>query len=269
MENNIFKKGVAVCIIALLISISIIPLAGSISVKNYVAWTSSEGVDLLCDDPYQNVKQGATATFVVKITNIGTLDDTYDVIAGSIEDIICKVNGVNADKYNPYEITLITGESTTFEVTAEVWESVPLGEWSVIVEARSQNNTDVYDELILTANVQKKSKLISIFEEDCGCQDVNRVDLLRFRLLLIRIEAINNVILTRFGHIPEIREKCEEILDVIYSDDSGLFCDILGIFFNIYIALILTYNPILELIAFITLFPYVTLWFLLCDELPL
>ena len=123
--------------------------------------SSPYGMYLSCDDPYQNVKQGETATFIVEITNTGTLDDIYDVIAGSIEDIICKVNGVNADQYNPYEFTLSSGESTTFEVSAEVWESVPVDEWSVIIEADSQNNSEISDELILNINVQKKNKAIN------------------------------------------------------------------------------------------------------------
>ena len=117
--------------------------------------SSSNGIDLYCDKPYKKVKPGDTAIFIVEIKNTGTFKDTYDVTAGSIEDIICKINGVNADKYNPYEITLSTGESTTFEASAEVWESVPIDEWIVIIEANSQNNTEINDQLILTINVQK------------------------------------------------------------------------------------------------------------------
>ena len=123
--------------------------------------SSSYCMDLSCDEPYKNAKQGDTTIFIVEITNTGTFDDTYDVIAGSIEDIICKVNGVNADPYYPYEFTLSSGESTTFEVSAEVWESVPLNEWSVIIEADSQNNSEISDGLILTINVQKKNKAIN------------------------------------------------------------------------------------------------------------
>ena len=50
---------------------------------------------------------------------------------------------------------------------------------------------------------------------DCGCQPVNRAELLRVKLLLIRIEAITNVILSKFGHIPEVAEKCQEITNRI------------------------------------------------------
>jgi hypothetical protein len=171
MRNNWYKKSLVVGIIVLLVGISIMPLVSSLSIEKYVSIAIPYGIDLSCDEPYKNVKQGDTAMFIVEITNTGTLDDTYDVIAGSIEDIICKVNGINADQFNPYEFTLMSGESTTFDVTAEVWESVPIGEWSVIIEARSQNNTEVYDELTLTANVQKKTRVISGSKDDCNCND--------------------------------------------------------------------------------------------------
>ena len=59
---------------------------------------------------------------------------------------------------------------------------------------------------------------------------MNRVALLKVKLLLIRLEAFTNIILTRFGHIPEIREKCEEILDIIDSNklwDNPIICAVL------------------------------------------
>ena len=108
------------------------------------------GVKLSCDDPYYNATNGEEATFVVKIENTGTLDDTYEITASSIEDIVCKVNGV---KDNPYILPLDAGESITFEVTAEIGESVPTGEWIIVVSAYSQNDPTVHDELYLTVNV--------------------------------------------------------------------------------------------------------------------
>lgn len=48
-------------------------------------------------------------------------------------------------------------------------------------------------------------------EKDCGCQGVKIVELLRYKLLLIKTEAITNVILSNFGHKPEITKKCQEI----------------------------------------------------------
>jgi hypothetical protein len=116
------------------------------------------GVKLSCDDPYNDVKPGDTTTFIVEIANIGALDDSYNVTVGSIEDIICKINGVNADQFDPYEITLLVSESTTFEVTAEVEESVPKKEWSLIVDAYSQNETNVYNSLSLIVNIKSRNK---------------------------------------------------------------------------------------------------------------
>jgi hypothetical protein len=55
---------------------------------------------------------------------------------------------------------------------------------------------------------------VSDVEDDCGCQVVNRYDLFRVKLLLVRIKVITNILLLRFGHIPEIQEKCQEKLDV-------------------------------------------------------
>ena len=69
---------------------------------------------------------------------------------------------------------------------------------------------------------------VSDVEEDCGCQVVNRNDLFRVKLLLVRIKVITNILLLRFGHIPEVAEKCEEILDAINSNrqlDDPIICD--------------------------------------------
>lgn len=178
INNRICRKGLAVVTIVLLFGINIIPLVGSISINRYVTITSPLGLDLSCNEPYKNIKKGDTATFIVIIENIGTIEDTYDIIAGSIEDIICKVNGVNADQFNPYEITLNSGNQTSFEVTAEVWKSVPIGEWSIFIEAYSQNDTEISDDLTLTVNVQKKSKIVSYTEEDCNeCQSNGKIHL--------------------------------------------------------------------------------------------
>lgn len=48
-------------------------------------------------------------------------------------------------------------------------------------------------------------------DEDCGCQPMNRVDLLRIKLLMIKLEVFTNIFLSRFGHIPEVEGKCKEI----------------------------------------------------------
>lgn len=184
MKNSLFRKGMVFGIIVLFVGISVIPMAGSLSMEKHISTASPYNVDLSCDDPYQNVRQGDTALFIVEITNTGTLDDTYDVIAGSIEDIVCKVNGVNADQFDPYPISLQAGGSTTFDVTAEVWESVPEGEWAVVVDAYSQNDTNVYDELTLIANVQKKNFVVNVVTD--------KTDYKRLEPVEVTISVTNN-----------------------------------------------------------------------------
>ena len=66
--------------------------------------------------------------------------------------------------------------------------------------------------------------------EDCGCQVVNSSDLVRVKLLMVRLKVVTNILLLRYGHIPEIQEKCQEILEIINPDnplDVPLICDIL------------------------------------------
>ena len=52
-------------------------------------------------------------------------------------------------------------------------------------------------------------------DEDCGCQDVNRLELLRFKLLLIRLEILINSRLSKYNHIVEVTENYQEIHDRI------------------------------------------------------
>ena len=54
--------------------------------------------------------------------------------------------------------------------------------------------------------------------EDCvECEPVSRVDLLKVKLLMIRLEPIIKVIQSKYSHIPEVEEKCKEALDIIHS----------------------------------------------------
>lgn len=71
---------------------------------------------------------------------------------------------------------------------------------------------------------------VSEVEEDCGCQDVNSSDLFRVKLLMNRLKVVTKILLLRFGHIPEVRDKCQEILEIINPDnplDVPFICDIL------------------------------------------
>ena len=79
---------------------------------------------------------------------------------------------------------------------------------------------------------------VSDVDEDClECQPVNRIDLLKVRLLLIRVEVLTNILMQRFGHIPEIKEKCEEISNRISKlqvlNENSFICDFLWIIIEI------------------------------------
>ena len=69
---------------------------------------------------------------------------------------------------------------------------------------------------------------VSDVDEDCfDCQPVNRVDTVRVKLLLTRLDVFINIILSKFGHIPEIVTICKEILDILKNGINDILCDIL------------------------------------------
>jgi len=65
--------------------------------------------------------------------------------------------------------------------------------------------------------------------EDCNCKPtISDLQVVRIERLLDRLESRINFILLRYGHIPEVAEKCEGILELIISNDlNSVFCDIL------------------------------------------
>jgi hypothetical protein len=87
----------------------------------------------------------------------------------------------------------------------------------------------VFTTLMLTAPITSVVG-ISDIEKDCGYQVVNSSDLFRVKLLMLRLKIVTNILLLRFGHIPEVQEQCNEILDVINSNkqlDYPIICAIL------------------------------------------
>lgn len=57
-------------------------------------------------------------------------------------------------------------------------------------------------------------------EEDCNCNPtISDSQLVRIERLLDRLESRINFILLRYGHIPEVKEKCEEILELFNFDE--------------------------------------------------
>ena len=59
---------------------------------------------------------------------------------------------------------------------------------------------------------------ISNNEDDCNCDVVSKSELLRFERLLTRFKLVIKSILMRYRNIPEIEEKCNEILNILNID---------------------------------------------------
>ena len=72
--------------------------------------------------------------------------------------------------------------------------------------------------------------------EECNCKPtISDLQVIRIERLLNRLESRINFILLKYGHIPEVKEKCEEILDIISSDilwDFPIICSILEHLFD-------------------------------------
>jgi hypothetical protein len=76
--------------------------------------------------------------------------------------------------------------------------------------------------------------------EDCYCQEVDRVNIVRVKFLFNRLKVFTNILLVRFGNMPEVKEKSKELLEVVDSNrqlDFPIFprvCDFLeGIIDNL------------------------------------
>ena len=69
--------------------------------------------------------------------------------------------------------------------------------------------------------------------EDCNCNPISDLQLVRTERLLDRLESRINFILLRYGHIPEVSEKCNEILANINLRPQAfeLICDFLLIIY--------------------------------------
>jgi hypothetical protein len=68
-------------------------------------------------------------------------------------------------------------------------------------------------------------------EEDCDCEEVDSQTLVRVKLLFTQLKVVTNILSKRFGHIPEVKEICNDISGHINSfnplSDYPIFCAIL------------------------------------------
>ena len=71
--------------------------------------------------------------------------------------------------------------------------------------------------------------------EDCGCEENNRISPVRVNYLLKRLEFGTKILISRYGHIPEVNEKGEELLDIIHTIyyDFPIICKIIVPIFEI------------------------------------
>jgi hypothetical protein len=67
--------------------------------------------------------------------------------------------------------------------------------------------------------------------EDCDCKEEDRPNLFLVKLWLNKVEVLTNILLLRFGYIPEVKENCELVLEGISSiditRDFEVLCEIL------------------------------------------
>ena len=117
----------------------------------------------------------------------------------------------------------------------------------------------------------RTSRAIDEESNECNCQDASRDNLAKAVKLLTRLEVYINLILSRYKHIPEVAEKCQEILYIINSDGiREIFCYVL---MRIGISIEELGEKVFQVFKFIyfmlelMMIPIVILWNMYCDEL--
>ena len=67
-------------------------------------------------------------------------------------------------------------------------------------------------------------------EDDCDCEEIDRINDIRVNFLLKRVAVVTNILMSRYEHIPEIKEKGQELLANIDSNNQlyfPIFCTLL------------------------------------------
>ena len=102
--------------------------------------------------------------------------------------------------------------------------------------------------------------------EDCNCNPISDLQVVRIERLLDRLESRINFILLRYGHIPEVKEKCEEILSIINSwEPFDIFCEILTLIkVGLEYMLIIFQGDLRVLIVMFHLLYIGPIWYIFC-----
>jgi hypothetical protein len=53
--------------------------------------------------------------------------------------------------------------------------------------------------------------------EDCDCQENEKYNPIMIKLLLNKVKVFTNIIMSRYGHIPKVKESCYNIFDILNS----------------------------------------------------
>jgi hypothetical protein len=62
--------------------------------------------------------------------------------------------------------------------------------------------------------------------EDCDCQEIDILNPFMFKLWLNKLKVVTKIIMSRFNHIPEVKEQCQELSNDISSVGiKDWFCD--------------------------------------------
>ena len=82
----------------------------------------------------------------------------------------------------------------------------------------------------------KVSENIVEKEEDCECQEIDKINPVRVKLLFTQLKVVTNILSKKFGYIPEVKEECQEILNDFnsfdYKDDRPVVCAILKVLYE-------------------------------------
>ena len=125
--------------------------------------------------------------------------------------------------------------------------------------------TSILTILMLTVPI---TSVVSANEaEDCNCNPtINDSQIVRIERLLNRFESRINFILLRYGYIPEVAEKCEEMLNIINSwEPFDIICEILTlIMIGLEHMLIIFQGDLRILIVMFHLLYISPIWFIFC-----
>ena len=132
--NKTTKSFITLACIVVLCAIAISAIAGP-------------GGFLTADTTCQITTLGCNATYLLTIENTGDGTDTYNLTVTNIDNASLAV-------LSKYSVTLDTGQSTN--ITLSVADSETVGPYNIIVNATSQTDSGVTDEIeVITAVVEE------------------------------------------------------------------------------------------------------------------